>query len=210
MEMRRCPYCGSQLDMEDTTCPFCGAHVGRAEAKAKGPSKPTYQSSIRTSVSSSWVDEWKKKTLIGRIITFFVFLALLFGIPMMTVGPLLLSEPTEEVCDYAYDWSTHTRNYSCHTETNPVFESALWTFIFVLMVGIICGLLLAFNVKYEHKKLGGSDVVVYRGMFKVILIIDGRLVRTGHVGTRPFVARPPTGNRCQSSCHMDRSVPSNT
>ena len=68
MEMRRCPYCGSELDVEDTTCPFCGAHVGRAEAKAKGPSKPTYQSGVKAPASSEWVEEWKRKTLRNRII----------------------------------------------------------------------------------------------------------------------------------------------
>ncbi|MCR5091557.1 MAG: zinc ribbon domain-containing protein [Bacilli bacterium] len=185
MEMRRCPYCGSELDMEDTTCPFCGAHVGHAEVKAKGPSKPTYQSSVKASGSSNWVEEWKRKTLIGRIIAFFVCFGIVFGVPMLAVGPTFFNEPpTKEVCDYTFNWSTYSRNTECHIEHNQLFDVAISCLIFVLVFAFIGGLLMAFCVKYEHKKLGGSDVVVYRGMFKVRLLIDGKEADTGTFWTR--------------------------
>ena len=175
--MRRCQYCGSEIDPKDITCPFCGGHVGDEEAAPSESKAPSVSSVNAIRDSASWLPEWRKKVVVGKLSLALFVLAILM-IPCFPLFGLLETQPTKEVCEYSFNFEPFgsvNRDKTCSIQPNPDFALNMTIAIFLSVLIAFLVFLLTFTVKLEVKTIGGSTVAVYRGPLKYQLIIDGEI-----------------------------------
>ena len=104
MKMRRCQYCGSEIDPKDITCPFCGNHVGAEEAAPTETKAPSVSSVNTIRDSASWLPEWRRKVVVGKL-SLALFVLAIMMIPCIALFGLLQTEPTKEVCEYSFNFA---------------------------------------------------------------------------------------------------------
>ena len=177
MKMRRCQYCGSEIDPKDITCPFCGGHVGAEEAAPSESKAPSVSSVNTIRDSASWLPEWRRKVVVGKL-SLALFVLAIMMIPCIPLFGLLQTEPTKEVCEYSFNFAPFgsvNRDKTCSIQPNPEFAASLTMAIFLFVLFAFLVFFFTFAVKLQVKKIGGSTVAVYRGPLKYQLIIDGEI-----------------------------------
>ncbi|MBP5091364.1 MAG: hypothetical protein J6328_02270 [Bacilli bacterium] len=174
MASRRCKYCGSEVGIDDTISPFCGASLPRGGFEEPGKPKQSFrpaEGSYRGKTSSDWIRKRKLKAFFSLAVFTLLLYCLIF-LPVISPMTELWELSHREVCHYDY----YTRQNVCEVQSDGFFETFGLVFVIFVLLIIFTVALSVFITRPRVRRIGGSDVMLYSGLWSIQLIIDGVVV----------------------------------
>ena len=165
MPMNYCPYCGAKIDSNQKYCPNCGSRIDYIDGINKAFDEEESSLSVPPK-DPSWVDKWRKRANVGRIVDVLLFFVLFLPIFIMT-------------CYYKFN------------SPGDILDVVFW-FLIVLYIGLFALTIVSvMKRKLIVTQIEGYTIVLFRKRSQNALIVEDEIINSQALYHSRYSHTPP-------------------